>query len=356
MVYFDSVDIYKIKKIFAERLRMARAKKDITQKELAKLLGVSKQSVQNWESVKLRDLPRLETLFEIAEKLKVSLVFLLGEQIKEIPTSEEARKENKQTRDSEYDFYRFVNKEYNLTKYPELICEHFEYMKNNPNKCKEIPEKYGKWNIVKQMDRVGETYNTHLLAKEISDTKYVFDIMYPYTFDIERKVVGYIPVNAGKKQINSPRYGYIGKNECSNIGQVILKIEFDKENPQYCGEVTIKIFDKIKEIASKIIKTKNTYPICQIKENQIEKLNNKIKEINERIISDLSQLIAMVFNSNDIDSKFMIAKDKDIKIVQRECYTKRMHYFVIKENVESNNIFYTYYKKDMIELKERKQY
>jgi transcriptional regulator with XRE-family HTH domain len=84
-MYIENMDIDKVKKLFAERLKMARAKQGVSQIELAKMLGVSKQSILNWENKTLRDMPKVETIFEMAEKLEVTFVFLMGDKIKEVP-------------------------------------------------------------------------------------------------------------------------------------------------------------------------------------------------------------------------------------------------------------------------------
>jgi transcriptional regulator with XRE-family HTH domain len=131
---------------------MARAKKDITQIDLAKLLGVSKQSIANWENKNLRDLPKLENIYEIAEKLEVPITFLMGDKIKDIPTTEQNNKE--QTPKVEYDFYKYLNKEYDLKENPELITQHFDFMENNPKICEEIPDKLGKWQIIRKLNTV----------------------------------------------------------------------------------------------------------------------------------------------------------------------------------------------------------
>jgi len=326
-----------LKSIFAERLKMARAKHDMSQIELAKKIGKSKQSIQCWESKKLRDMPKFETLIKLSNLLGFSLIFFLGEKIKDIPTPQVTQKESKPTRDSQYDFYRFINEEYNLIKNPEMICEHFEYMKNNPEKCKEIPAKYGKWDIVRQVKKIQYTYSgkgLYLETKAIQDMQYTFDLFYPYSYQVKK---GY-----------NPTY----KDEYANIGQVIVQIEFDKGIPQYCGEVNITINDNA---VHKIVEKKEQYYLEQIqrdrfcKKDPADRINEQKKHLTQDLIEKLSQLIATLFACNKIDKHFMFTKDKDIKIVQRECYTRRIHYFVIRENEYSNNLFYAHYKGDKYE-------
>ncbi|MBR3318692.1 MAG: helix-turn-helix transcriptional regulator [Atopobiaceae bacterium] len=64
---------------FAGCLRMFRARADLTQAELAKLVGVDTQSIGNWESgVRM---PSLRTTVRLADVLGVSLDQLAGRDI-----------------------------------------------------------------------------------------------------------------------------------------------------------------------------------------------------------------------------------------------------------------------------------
>ena len=75
-----------LKRTFATRLAMARAQKDkMSQEQLAGLIGVKRQSIQLWENPNLRDLPKIERILDIANKLGVSFSFLFGDKIKETP-------------------------------------------------------------------------------------------------------------------------------------------------------------------------------------------------------------------------------------------------------------------------------
>lgn len=60
----------------ARNLKEARIKRKITQEELAKLLGKSKNVVSNWERGDNK--PDADTLFELCDILKVDANFLLG--------------------------------------------------------------------------------------------------------------------------------------------------------------------------------------------------------------------------------------------------------------------------------------
>ena len=67
-------DVYA--KIFAERIRSIRHKKDFTQSEMAEFLNCSQQTVNVWESGK--HTPKITMLVKIAESFGVSVDWLLG--------------------------------------------------------------------------------------------------------------------------------------------------------------------------------------------------------------------------------------------------------------------------------------
>ena len=62
--------------MLSQRIRELRLSKRMSQVELAKLLGVSKQSVSNWENDNIQ--PSIEMLLKIAEVFSVSTDYLLG--------------------------------------------------------------------------------------------------------------------------------------------------------------------------------------------------------------------------------------------------------------------------------------
>lgn len=62
--------------MFNEKLRQIRLAKKISQVELANLLGVTKQSVSNWENDNIQ--PSIEMLVKISNILCVSCDYLLG--------------------------------------------------------------------------------------------------------------------------------------------------------------------------------------------------------------------------------------------------------------------------------------
>lgn len=59
-----------------ERIRFLRAGAGMSQVELANRLGVTKQSVSNWENDNIQ--PSIEMLLKLSEIFKVSSDFLLG--------------------------------------------------------------------------------------------------------------------------------------------------------------------------------------------------------------------------------------------------------------------------------------
>ena len=61
--------------MLSERIREIRIAKKISQVELAKKLGVTKQSVSNWENDNIQ--PSVEMLSKIADELNVTTDYLL---------------------------------------------------------------------------------------------------------------------------------------------------------------------------------------------------------------------------------------------------------------------------------------
>ena len=59
-----------------QRIREIRIAKKLSQVDLAKLLGVTKQSVSNWENDNIQ--PSVEMLLKIADALNVTTDYLLG--------------------------------------------------------------------------------------------------------------------------------------------------------------------------------------------------------------------------------------------------------------------------------------
>ncbi len=59
-----------------EKIKQLRQASNLTQVELAKALGVSKQCVSNWENDYIQ--PSIEMLIKIAEYFKVTTDYLLG--------------------------------------------------------------------------------------------------------------------------------------------------------------------------------------------------------------------------------------------------------------------------------------
>ena len=75
---------------FAEKLKMLRKERNITQEQLAELLSVSRQAVSKWESG--TGYPETEKLLIISKELNVSLDYLL---LDETVLEEKNRKEEK---------------------------------------------------------------------------------------------------------------------------------------------------------------------------------------------------------------------------------------------------------------------
>lgn len=61
--------------MLSERIREARLANHMSQVELAKKLGVSKQSLSNWENDNIQ--PSIEMLYRLAVQLNVSADYLL---------------------------------------------------------------------------------------------------------------------------------------------------------------------------------------------------------------------------------------------------------------------------------------
>ncbi len=59
-----------------QRIRILRQARGLSQVELAKILGVTKQSVSNWENDNIQ--PSIEMLKRIAQTFAVSTDYLLG--------------------------------------------------------------------------------------------------------------------------------------------------------------------------------------------------------------------------------------------------------------------------------------
>jgi transcriptional regulator with XRE-family HTH domain len=75
---------------FSNNLKRIRAEKNLSQEQLAELLGVSRQAVSKWEQDS--GYPETEKLIQIAQQLDVSLDSLLLDR----PSEEEARKQLEQ--------------------------------------------------------------------------------------------------------------------------------------------------------------------------------------------------------------------------------------------------------------------
>lgn len=74
---------------FGENLRLVRKQRNITQEELAELLGVSRQAISKWESD--NGYPETEKLLMLSKTLNISLDYLMNDsmEIKEKEQTEE---------------------------------------------------------------------------------------------------------------------------------------------------------------------------------------------------------------------------------------------------------------------------
>ncbi len=73
---------------FGERLRAARERKNLTQEQVAKHFGISREAVQQWESATI--MPRGAKLDRLARLLEVSVQWLVSGS-DEVPLSDEER-------------------------------------------------------------------------------------------------------------------------------------------------------------------------------------------------------------------------------------------------------------------------
>ena len=64
------------RKIFSERLKLSRRRRNLTMVELGCTIGVSKQSVHQWET--MQTVPSVDSLIILADALGCSLDYLAG--------------------------------------------------------------------------------------------------------------------------------------------------------------------------------------------------------------------------------------------------------------------------------------
>ncbi len=74
---------------FADKLRLLRKERGLSQEEFAELIGVSRQAVGKWEND--ASYPEVETLIEISRKLNVSLDMLFSDETGFRPKDEERK-------------------------------------------------------------------------------------------------------------------------------------------------------------------------------------------------------------------------------------------------------------------------
>lgn len=61
------------------KLKEIRIRKDVTQVELAKVIGVSSQTILNWENEIYK--PNVDQLIQLADYFNVSIDYLVGHQV-----------------------------------------------------------------------------------------------------------------------------------------------------------------------------------------------------------------------------------------------------------------------------------
>ena len=89
---------------FGNKLYALRTEKNLTQKDLAKILGVSDKAVSKWETGEA--MPRLKTLQAIADCFSVSYEALLSQSSEEAETTEAVVSEAIEVAESNYEkFY-----------------------------------------------------------------------------------------------------------------------------------------------------------------------------------------------------------------------------------------------------------
>lgn len=71
---------------FAENLKEIRTKRNLSQEELAEMLGVSRQAVSKWEQG--NGYPEVETLLLLSRKLNISLDLLMDTEVNQSAESE----------------------------------------------------------------------------------------------------------------------------------------------------------------------------------------------------------------------------------------------------------------------------
>jgi len=74
-------------KIFSKRLRLERLKKDITQEELGRAIGVSSSAIGYWERGKRE--PSMDSLKKLADYFGCTVGYLVGHTNERVPLSKE---------------------------------------------------------------------------------------------------------------------------------------------------------------------------------------------------------------------------------------------------------------------------
>ena len=64
------------RKIFSERLKLSRRRRNLTMVELGRAIGISKQAVHQWET--MQNVPSVDSLIVLADILGCTIDFLVG--------------------------------------------------------------------------------------------------------------------------------------------------------------------------------------------------------------------------------------------------------------------------------------
>ena len=280
------------------------AKKGLNQKQLAESLEVSPSLVTQWLTGGRT--PQIAELVAMSKLFGVSIDTIVTGKTAKTRTEElEVEKENA------YDFYKYINREYDLKERPELIREHFDYLTKNPDKCREIPIKYGEWNVGKTFDRLVTAWDGsyvdsvqfELLSRGQDKLQYTFFANIRYAHSVNNNRI----VNVGTSK--------------NNLGKLEISIKFDDQIPSYCGELNFDFNFSFFNTYTSVYKNSKPAKLLFF----------------QKVLSLASQ----VFSENGLGNTFLIADNKDSKMAQRECMTRKIHYFVIPRTA-NNNMFWNH--------------
>jgi len=280
---------------YSKVIKVLRVKQGLTQKDLATKLSISPSLVSQWESG--WKTPNISEVLKLSKLFNVSTDFILTG--KTIKTRTE---EIEQSKSIQYDFYKYLNKEYDLKEHPELISKHFEYLWANPEKNKEIPSKLGEWygvRVIKRIDYLNDSYRPRyqkvvLELVELINNEYIFDMVVQC----------------------SPTWNM----DYQHAGKIKVKIDFDEKYPRYCAEMNFEVDEKI--FAKHLLQF-----MCTDEDRR------------KRMLNYVFRMIAKLLNENNIGNEFLTTDCKDNKFTLRESETNKKMYIVIPKT-PNNKIFW----------------